>query len=298
MNTLPQILEYQPPLSLLKSFGSSWPATQLIHKLRQNISQFYNYYKTNRRDKTNSPLFLALGGAGIGKSRLLTELPRIAQSAVTNLYVKHQLDNCIIFNVSFESGTIYDGNCEKIALQAIGIQMLWQLLRQHESVLDFNQFRQNPAHHLSVSDVLSRISYKGHCLSTIASMVIGHPAFIIACCSATIVEPIVDVLAKSQQLRVLLPFHVLDPPQRDGKNIFNIEHPLIRILVEDMGGNGRALEALEIHIPADIDNCYIGKLMHNIISDIAQLYSDVLDNSSHLWGNFESNFGTYSNTQK
>ncbi|CAI2179171.1 2207_t:CDS:2, partial [Funneliformis geosporum] len=118
-------------------------------------------------------------------------------------------------------------------------------------------------------------------LLIIASMVISNPTFIIAYCSATIVKPIVDILAKSQQLCVLLPFHVLGPPQHDGKNIFNIKHPLVRILVEDVGGNGYTLEALEIRIPADIDKCYIGELMHNIISDIAQLFSEVLDNSSH-----------------
>ncbi|CAG8791885.1 17940_t:CDS:2, partial [Gigaspora rosea] len=55
--------------------------------------------------KEKPPLFTIMGGAGIGKSRLLTELPQIARSAVDNDELKKRLNNALVFNISFENGT-------------------------------------------------------------------------------------------------------------------------------------------------------------------------------------------------
>ncbi|CAG8745002.1 5093_t:CDS:2, partial [Dentiscutata erythropus] len=290
----PVILEYKDPLQLLSTHGANW-----------------DYQEAPELEKKNSLLLTIMGGAGIGKSRLLMKLPKIARSAVNNDELKKHLDNALVFNISFENGTSYDSVEDHDPLIAIGVRMLWQL--QTDPNDDFSTFQRNPEHRLGPNDVLKRIARFRHqkasdltvfllldsihnlmensddglnknsrfysCLSIMANNIITSKPFIIGCCSATSMKPMRDILAKSRQLHIQLLIPQLKAPSCFHRPVFDMEKPLVKILVEDMGGNSRALEALEQVIPLNIDDYCISDIIHNLIKELLDLYSGVLDRS-------------------
>ncbi|CAG8848015.1 4778_t:CDS:1, partial [Gigaspora margarita] len=83
----------------------------------------------------------------------------------------------------------------------------------------------------------------------------------------------------SSQLRIQLPIPQLKAPSRFNRPVFNIEKPLVKILVEDMGENGRALEALEKVMPLNIDDSCVSDIIHELLTNLGRVYSDVLDYS-------------------
>lgn len=92
-------------------------------------------------------------------------------------------------------------------------------------------------------------------------------------------KPMRDILARSSQLRIQLPIPQLKAPSRFNRSVFNIEKPLVKILVEDMGGNGRALEALEKVMPSNIDDSCVSDIIHKLLGKLEGMYSDALDYS-------------------
>ncbi|CAG8823218.1 23435_t:CDS:2, partial [Gigaspora margarita] len=309
---LPDILEYKEPLSLLSTKGADWDyqkAPELREILKSWLTEFFDAYKNGKREKKNSPLFTIMGGAGIGKSRLLTELPQIARSAVDNDELKKRLDNALVFNISFENGTAYDPDKDKGPLFAIGTRMLWQLQRRPKMM--FPEFQENPKHKLDPNDIIRRIARSKnqnpsdltvfllldgvHQLiensgdgfnknSKFYSLLIGmsiniiaSKSFIIGCCSTTSMKPMRDALARTSQLHIQLPIPQLKAPSRFHRPVFNMEKPFVNILVEDMGGNGRALEALEEVMPSNIDDSCVIDIIHELLNRLEGVYSDVLD---------------------
>jgi hypothetical protein len=85
----------------------------------------------------------------------------------------------------------------------------------------------------------SRNSVFARVLNAIATLVNAAPEFVIGCVAATVYQPVVDLLHDSPQLRCYL-----EPPPVRGHEVVVSADPLIRSLVDDMGGHGRALEAL------------------------------------------------------
>jgi hypothetical protein len=62
------------------------------------------------------------------------------------------------------------------------------------------------------------------------------------------------MVADSHQKRVFLSIRFLNPPKREGNLVFK-DTPLVDMLIDDMGGNGRALEALASALEdVDIEN--------------------------------------------
>ncbi|CAG8785299.1 17701_t:CDS:2, partial [Dentiscutata erythropus] len=91
----PYILEYKGPLRLLSTSGADWDfqeAPDLREILKRSLTRFFYAYKKGNRGKKSTPLFTIMGGAGIGKSRLLMELPQVTQSVVGNEELKKRLD--------------------------------------------------------------------------------------------------------------------------------------------------------------------------------------------------------------
>ncbi|KAF0562139.1 putative crinkler family protein [Gigaspora margarita] len=162
-DSIPDILEYKEPLSLLSTQGADWDyqeAPELREILKSCLTKFFGAYKNGKREKKNSPLFTIMGGAGIGKSRLLTELPQIARSAVDNDELKKRLDNALVFNISFENGTAYDPDLDQNPSFAVGTRMLWQLQRRPDMM--FPEFQENPKHQLTPRDIIARIARSKH----------------------------------------------------------------------------------------------------------------------------------------
>ncbi|CAJ0834747.1 17800_t:CDS:2 [Entrophospora sp. SA101] len=151
--------------------------------------------------------------AGRGKSRNATELSKILRSLFVDdqelQELKERLDNAMVFNLSFENATAIDLSVERSASNAIGKQMLFQLM-ESENWLEVRDKYKG----IAPRDVLQRISKD-------------------------------------------MKFNDLTTRKAN--------KPLLNILVNDMGGHARALEALEIAIKGkDLDNCNFAELMNEI----------------------------------
>nr|CAG8464230.1 247_t:CDS:1 [Entrophospora candida] len=249
--------------------------------------------------------------AGRGKSRNATELSKILCSLFVDdqklQELKERLDNAMVFNLSFENGTAIDLNVEKSASNAIGKRMLFQLMESENWLEVRDKYKE-----IAPIDVLQRIS-KGmkfndltviiiidglqmamitpndgkdksslfySCMTELSLLAYMGP-FVINCCTATFSRPFHEVVAYSHQ-KIYLPIHSLNPPQRQGKPIF-ANKPLLNMLVNDMGGHGRALEALEIAIKGkDLDNCNFAELMNEIRVRLVDRYSEWVCKSIYL----------------
>lgn len=85
--------------------------------------------------------------------------------------------------------------------------------------------------------------------------------------------------AASNQRRITIP-----PPVLDGHKVIVADDPIIYVLIEDMGGYGRALEALQQALSkiGDIENYYLDALLHYIQTSIAHLYPGLFDAAPDL----------------
>ncbi|CAG8601994.1 374_t:CDS:1, partial [Scutellospora calospora] len=86
-------------------------------------------------------------------------------------------------------------------------------------------------------------------------------------------------LASSRQLFIQLPIPQLKAPTRFQRPVFDIKKPLVKILVGDMGGNRRALEVLEQVMPSNIDDCCVSDIIHQLLVELEDIYSNVLAHS-------------------
>ncbi|CAJ0625419.1 8646_t:CDS:2 [Entrophospora sp. SA101] len=174
-------------------------------------------------DKSNTPLYFMASSAGRGKSRNATELSKILRSLFVDdqelQELKERLDNAMVFNLSFENATAIDLSVERSASNAIGKQMLFQLM-ESENWLEVRDKYKG----IAPRDVLQRISKD-------------------------------------------MKFNDLTTRKAN--------KPLLNILVNDMGGHARALEALEIAIKGkDLDNCNFAELMNEIRVRLVDRYSE------------------------
>ncbi|RUS26936.1 hypothetical protein BC938DRAFT_483914 [Jimgerdemannia flammicorona] len=108
-------------------------------------------------------------------------------------------------------------------------------------------------------------------------------AFLLPCCTATFFRPIEQGLKPSNRKRVYLPVASLEPPAiRQNDTIqpaFPMDDPVMKILVGDCGGHGRALEILWNLIRGlDLINCDVGDLMRKLRSNLTELYKSALPN--------------------
>ncbi|CAG8753632.1 8303_t:CDS:1, partial [Gigaspora rosea] len=174
-------------------------------------------------------------------------------------------------------------------------------------------FQENPKHQLMLHDIIAHIARSKHqepsdltvfllldgihklmensddgfnksskfysFLTQIAINIITSEALIIGCCFATSMKPIRDILARSSQLCIQLPIPQLKAPSCFHRPVFNMEKPLVKILVEDMGGNGRALEELEKVMLSNIDDSCVSDIIYQLLRKLECIYSDVLDHS-------------------
>lgn len=79
--------------------------------------------------------------------------------------------------------------------------------------------------------------------------------FILVCGTSTISGPIDKLLLGSRRRRISLPCSPLKPPTMNEQPVFKIESTVQKVLVDDCGGHGRALELLiDVFptVPADI----------------------------------------------
>jgi hypothetical protein len=86
-------IKYTPPNPLVKTSGKDWvfqPHPDLYETLATNVFDHYAHYKSNTIDKTYTPAYFYLGGAGTGKWRHASEFAFSVQEAVM-LRTQHPL---------------------------------------------------------------------------------------------------------------------------------------------------------------------------------------------------------------
>lgn len=135
------------------------------------------------------------------------------------------------------------------------------------------------------SDGLQENSDFYRTLTNIADLALKG-AFLIPCCTATVTNPVDDALKFTHRNRVVLPIASLEPPKihQNGifKNVFDEGDHLIRVLVSDCGGHGRALEALqEVLQGININNVNIDLLMNDLYAKIRNRYWEALNIPTH-----------------
>ncbi|CAI2199835.1 16013_t:CDS:1, partial [Funneliformis geosporum] len=93
----------------------------------------------------------------------------------------------------------------------------------------------------------------------------------------TVTNPFGQFIVTSSQKRVMLPITSLKPPERRINNsicpVFP-DHQIVNMLVDDMGGHGRALETLEKALKnKDLDHVNFMDLSNDIRYQLGQTYS-------------------------
>ncbi|RGB30967.1 hypothetical protein C1646_276735 [Rhizophagus diaphanus] len=305
------------PTPLLYTDGLYWDyqeSPKLEEKLRNNVRELYDVFKENKREKTNTPIFFMVSGAGCGKSRNATELPNILCKIFDDdPELKSRLQEALIFNISLENSTKINMSKESNANVAIAKRMLYQL---HSQGLHWTEIREYPddvtilsilgrcaeqkevkLKELTVilivdglqtalinqNDDMKKNSLFDSLMTEITILAINRDSpFVIACCTATLARPFHQVLAGSHQRRVFLPIRSLDPPKRGGSLIFK-DTPLLNMLINDMGGNGRALEALATALKdVDIENDSFVSIAEKVYYQLKDHYNEWISHIHYL----------------
>ncbi|KAI1302690.1 hypothetical protein EDD11_005566 [Mortierella claussenii] len=306
-------LPYQPPGPLLRTTGVNWmyqPDPKLYDTLRHAIKDHYFDFVQGLRDKATIPLYLFLCGAGTGKSRNAQEFYKSATSCLAeegDQELRNRIRHAWVFHVSLENGTSPVGT-EGHPINAIANRMLAQLLpdkRLYSIMQDYENL-----HPMDVLELVARNTGQDLRTATVILVVDGlqsfmkepddgnnkesafysaltnigdlalQDVFLIACCTATVTSPVDKALASTHRKRVMLPIASLEPPRtsQDGlpMPVFDEDDHIIKVLVGDCGGHGRALESLQLAIRAQGEDYNVDSLMNSLHLKLQDLYSEAI----------------------
>jgi hypothetical protein len=301
-----KIFRWRDPFPLLQTEGSKWeyqtdPGFSGI--LRDAIQMHYDSWRQGIKDKQCHPLFLCLSGPGTGKSRLLNEFPRLVKESVSERDdLKILFDNALCFNVSFENGTLTNpSRFDPSTL--IGTRMMYQL----QDDLKWDQFCVEYSFTISTAlaktaeltkrdlknmcvilcvdgmqklehELGSKSSQFYNAISAICAAINDSHSFVTAICSATVYNAVNEVLATSPQRRV-----ILTPPAVNPELIFKATDELTLLLASDMGGHGRALEALASTLRThNLRVVGFAAIELEVVSRIRMAYPDIVNHLNLL----------------
>ncbi|EXX77845.1 hypothetical protein RirG_020140 [Rhizophagus irregularis DAOM 197198w] len=307
----------QSPTQLLHTGGCSWDyqeSSELEQELRKEVRGLYNVFKENKREKTNTPIFFMTSGAGCGKSRNATELPKILRKIFKDdPELEPRFQEALIINISFENGTRINTKEECNANDVIAKRMLYQLQNQGLHWVNIRDDKQP----LSTINILERCAKEKKVaikeltvilvvdglqtalinpddgmkkdslfyslMTEISVLVINKQSpLIIACCTATLARPFHEVVQVSHQKRVFLQIRSLDSPKEKNEPVFK-NTPLLNMLVSDMGGNGRALEALQSAIKGvDFENSSFLSIAEQVYYKLKDHYCEWINYTRYL----------------
>ncbi|KAG0350780.1 hypothetical protein BG005_009679, partial [Podila minutissima] len=254
------------------------------------------------------PLYLFLSGAGTGKSRNAQEFHQSALNCLTeedDPDLRDGIGKAWVFHVTLENGTSPSTKELRDPIRAIGSRMLLQLLPDKElyhvqedyeephprQVLDlvaryFNQDLKSAKVILVVDGLQSfmtdpkdgrdKDSAFYRALTSIGDLALGE-VFLMACCTATVTSPVEETLAFTHRNRVVLPVASLKSPhiEKDGLSmaVFDEQDHIIKVLVSDCGGHGRALECLQ-EVVKTRGNDNVESLMNGLYYKLQGYYSE------------------------
>ncbi|CAB4425382.1 unnamed protein product [Rhizophagus irregularis] len=307
----------QSPTQLLHTGGCSWDyqeSSELEQELRKEVRGLYNVFKENKREKTNTPIFFMTSGAGCGKSRNATELPKILRKIFKDdPELEPRFQEALIINISLENGTRINTKEERNANDVIAKRMLYQLQNQDLDWVDIRDDKQS----LSIISILKRCAKEKKVaikeltvilivdglqtalidpddgmkkdslfyslMTEISVLAINKQSpLIIACCTATLARPFHEVVQVSHQKRVFLQIRSLDSPKEKNEPVFK-NTPLLNMLVSDMGGNGRALEALQSAIKGvDFENSSFLSIAEQVYYKLKDRYNEWISYTRYL----------------
>ncbi|GBB92302.1 hypothetical protein RclHR1_00020005 [Rhizophagus clarus] len=300
-------------IPLLSTIGSNWkyqPDPSLDQILRKEFKDHYSHFNQKRFDKAYMPIYFFLSGSGTGKSRNATEFYNTVLNCLNNednSELKNMIQNALVFNVSFENGTSLR-QAESDTYKAIGTRMLSQLLPNMSfdeiistyeapypwEVLQLvaknkNQDLKNITVFLII-DALQHIIYDSkmdlldpeykfyQTISNIGDLGC-QGTFLIPCCTSTIISPINRITKLLHHKCVYLPVPTLHSPriyQENSKKSIEIfpKNPITKILVEDCGGHGKALETLQETIMNyhDVNESNINLIMNDLRNALTNRY--------------------------
>ncbi|KAI9979831.1 hypothetical protein PInf_027791 [Phytophthora infestans] len=192
-------------------------------------------------------------------------------------------------------------------LKMIGTRMLYQL---QES--DWTMFNANPVNQVFPAEVLTKLSAitetdsNRMCVilcvdslqklqhepgskhsefytafASLCDLVNASKCWLIVICAATIYQPVDEFLAASPQWREMLQTTSLKRPKIDGRDVFDTfdygNGALTQLLVDDMGGHGRALEELfNVMLQNQGQAFEFIPVMHNVLAAIRQAYPAIV----------------------
>ncbi|PKB99105.1 hypothetical protein RhiirA5_505883 [Rhizophagus irregularis] len=135
----------------------------------------------------------------------------------------------------------------------------------------------------STDDGMKKDSLFYSLMTEISLLVINKQSpLIIACCTATLARPFHEIVQVSHQKRVFLQIRSLDSPKKKNEPVFK-NTPLLNMLVSDMGGNGRALEALQSAIKGvDFENSSFLSIAEQVYYKLKDHYSEWINYTRYL----------------
>ncbi|KAE9013785.1 hypothetical protein PF011_g8333 [Phytophthora fragariae] len=307
-----QSFVWKEPKPLVESIGAKWDFQNSLDlgNLSYAIGQHYQAWRDGKTDKRTHPLFVCLDGPGTGKSRLLDEFPNVLKQQVGvqgDPAMDELLQNAYTFKVTFENGTTdnygISGPCEMI-----GTRMLYQL----QDSLAWMAFAGQRTFHLDPSQAMTKLSeitgtaLRKMCVilcvdnlqklqheagsknsqfysayATLCDLVNASKCWVIAIFSVTISQPLDVFLMVSPQWTEKLQTTSLKRPTINGADVFgtfnNGKGPLMQLLVDDMGGHGRALEELFKVMKKHQGQAFeFIPVMHNVLFAVRNAYPAII----------------------
>ncbi|CAB4435665.1 unnamed protein product [Rhizophagus irregularis] len=264
------------PTPLLYTGGCSWDyqeSSELEQELRKEVRGLYNVFKEDRREKTNTPIFFMASGAGCGKSRNATELPKILRKIFKDdPELEPRFQEALIFNIPLENGTrintAEERNANDVALKELTVILIVDGLQTALINSDDGMKKESLFYSLMTE------------ISLLATNI--ESPLVIACCTATLARPFHEVVQASHQKRVFLQIRSLDSPKKKNEPVFK-DTPLLNMLVSDMGGNGRALEALQSAIEGvDFENSSFLSIAEQVYYKLKDHYNEWISHTRYL----------------
>ena len=281
--------------------GRNWEyqsSLELDAQIKSGLELHFDNTKMGLTYKTLHPVFLTFSGAGTGKSRLLDEFKCLAVNVTrSNEELCVKLKDAYVFKVDLENGTSF-GRFD-VPEHHIGSRMLYQM--SSKTWTDFMSTEAAKIDPVAVLKILSRVEGKN--LEDMTVMILvdglhhlehvprsnnsvlynimrylscmmngsgdkGNP-FIICCFAALVKTPVSEFLSASSQLHKQLALPIID-----GKKIIDTKDDAVKdLLVDDMGGHGRALEVLKLELDKYGDTDYSSiTLMNDVRNNLKQLY--------------------------